>query len=192
VAISIMDIFEIPASRSRARRTCKAEAPEIKAPDASTPIIDRLRADLLERTSSIETRAPPMVGLPQVTMPIFDTPAAAPAKVALTEAGYLILLSLAGGATHGYRIMQMINDVFRTDLRIGPGTLYRTLQRLAADGLIEEVEAAGDEDGDPERRRAYRMTRRGLEATRDEMRRLEVLVRLAKAQLPGAPAGPPA
>jgi DNA-binding PadR family transcriptional regulator len=110
---------------------------------------------------------------------------AAAEKVALTEAGYLILLSLAGGATHGYRIMQVINDVFRTELRMGPGTLYRTLQRLTADGLIEEVEAASDEDGDAERRRAYRMTSLGLDAARDEMRRLEVLVRLAKAQLPG-------
>jgi len=122
-------------------------------------------------------------------MSVPDRSVAAPAKVALTEAGYLILLSLAGGSTHGYRIMQVINDVFRTELRIGPGTLYRTLQRLAADGLIEEVEVTGDEDGDPERRRAYRITRRGLEAARDEMGRLDVLVRLAKAQLPGAPAG---
>jgi DNA-binding PadR family transcriptional regulator len=104
----------------------------------------------------------------------------------LTEAGYLILLSLAGGATHGYRIMQVINDVFRTDLRMGPGTLYRTLQRLMTDGLIEEVEASGEDDADAERRRAYRLSGRGLAAARGEMRRLEVLVRLAKAQLPGA------
>ncbi len=103
----------------------------------------------------------------------------------LTEAGYLILLALAGGATHGYRIMQLINDVFRTNLRIGPGTLYRTLQRLTADGMIEEVEAA-DEGGEAERRRAYRLTGRGLTAARGEMRRLEALVRLAKAQLPSA------
>jgi len=84
----------------------------------------------------------------------------------------------------GYRLMQTINDVFRADLRMGPGTLYRTLQRLTADRLIEEVDA--DEDGDPERRRAYRMTDLGLDAARDEMRRLGVLVRLAKAQLPSA------
>jgi len=104
----------------------------------------------------------------------------------LTEAGYLILLTLAGGATHGYRIMQVINDDFRTDLRIGPGTLYRTLQRLTADGLIEALEAVVDEEGDAERRRAYRLTARGLTAALGEMRRLQVLVRLAKTQLPGA------
>jgi DNA-binding PadR family transcriptional regulator len=103
-------------------------------------------------------------------------------KAVVTEAGYLILLSLADGESHGYRIMQVINDVFRTDLRIGPGTLYRTLQRLTADGLIVEVEGdAGD--GDPERRRAFRITARGEHAAREETSRLEALVRLARVQL---------
>jgi len=52
--------------------------------------------------------------------------------------------------------------------------------------MIEAVEASGDEEGDAERRRAYRLTADGLTAARGETRRLEVLVRLAKAQLPGA------
>jgi len=107
-------------------------------------------------------------------------------KVVLTEAGYLILLSLSNGPAHGYRIMQVINDIFRSDLRMGPGTLYRTLQRLAADGLIEEVEDKGEEGPDPERRRAYRLTAPGLEAAADEVRRLDGLARLGKAQLKAA------
>ncbi len=111
---------------------------------------------------------------------------APPTKVLLTEAGYLILLSLSNGPLHGYRVMQVINDVFSSDLRMGPGTLYRTLQRLAADGLIEEVEAKGEEGADPERRRAYQLTGAGLEAAGEEMRRLEALVRLGKAQLKAA------
>jgi DNA-binding PadR family transcriptional regulator len=98
----------------------------------------------------------------------------------LTQAGYLILLSLASGPAHGYRIMQMINSVFRTDLKIGPGTLYRTLQRLSSAGLIEDIET---DSGDGERRRAYRLTGPGAAAARDEMRRLDLLVRLAKVQL---------
>jgi DNA-binding PadR family transcriptional regulator len=126
-----------------------------------------------------------MGGVPESSAPTDAAALYQAAAPPLTEAGYLILLALAGGATHGYRIMQVINDVFRTDLRIGPGTLYRTLQRLTADGLIEAVEAAGGEDGDAERRRDYRLTARGLMAARGEMRRLEVLVRLAKAQLKG-------
>lgn len=124
------------------------------------------------------------MGLYPQTVPSLDEPSSAPAeKVVLTEAGYLILLSLSGGPAHGYRIMQVINDIFRGDTRVGPGTLYRTLQRLAGDRLIEEIDAKGEEDGDAERRRAYQLTGLGLDAARDEMRRLEVLVRLGKAQL---------
>lgn len=107
-------------------------------------------------------------------------------KVFLTEAGYLILLTLSNGPAHGYRMMQVINDVFRSDLRMGPGTLYRTLQRLVTDGLIEEVEERGEEGADPERRRAYQLTGLGLEAANDEMGRLDALVRLGKAQLKAA------
>ena len=82
--------------------------------------------------------------------------------------------------------MQVINDIFRSDLRMGPGTLYRTLQRLVTDGLIEEVDEKGEEGGDPERRRAYQLTSRGLEAAGDEVRRLDGLVRLGRAQLKAA------
>jgi DNA-binding PadR family transcriptional regulator len=125
------------------------------------------------------------MGIHPQTVPSLDEPSPASAEgVVLTEAGYLILLSLSGGPAHGYRIMQVINDIFRGDSRMGPGTLYRTLQRLAGDRLIEEIDAKGEEDGgDAERRRAYQLTGLGLDAARGEMRRLEVLVRLGKAQL---------
>lgn len=99
----------------------------------------------------------------------------------LTEPAYIILVALASRPAHGYRIMQIINDVFRTGLKVGPGTLYRTLQRLTSAGLITEVEAVGDDED--ERRRAYRITAAGLESVKTEVRRLDVLVRLAKAQL---------
>ena len=112
------------------------------------------------------------------------TTPADPLAAPLTQAGYLILLALAPAPTHGYRIMQVINDVFRTEIRIGPGTLYRTLQRLTLDGLIVEVET-DDPDVEPEsdRRRAYRLTSAGSRAAAEETRRLDVLVRLAKIQL---------
>jgi DNA-binding PadR family transcriptional regulator len=120
----------------------------------------------------------------QAVLPSTDQ---APArKVVLTEAGYLILLALSNGPAHGYRLMQVINDIFRCDLRMGPGTLYRTLQRLVTDGLIEEVEDKADEGSDPERRRAYRLTGLGFEAASEEVRRLDGLVRLGKAQLKAA------
>src|SRR5258708_35805091 len=98
----------------------------------------------------------------------------------LTEPGYVILVALLARPAHGYRIMQMINDVFRTGLRLGPGTLYRTLQRLTAAGLIDEVEPVDDDED--ERRRAYSLTPTGREAVQAAVPRLDMLVKRAKAQ----------
>jgi DNA-binding PadR family transcriptional regulator len=104
--------------------------------------------------------------------------------ILLTEPGYLILLSLMPQPAHGYRIMQIINDMFRTGFKMGPGTLYRTLQRLTTEALIDEIETPQGEEADVDRRRAYRLTAKGVAAARAETQRLETLVRLAKVQLP--------
>ena len=111
---------------------------------------------------------------------------AASAPVLLSEPGYLILLSLMPQPAHGYRIMQIINDMFRTGFKMGPGTLYRTLQRLMAGALIDEIETPQEDEADADRRRAYRLTAKGVAAARAETQRLQILVRLAKAQLPPA------
>jgi DNA-binding PadR family transcriptional regulator len=127
--------------------------------------------------------APSVTGGDQAGMGMTDSDAP---KVmpALTPAEFLIILSLSPEPAYGYRIMQLINDVFRTDTRIGPGTLYRALQRLASNGLIEEAGDALGEDED-ERRKLYRLTARGHEVARKELQRLETLTRLARARLGG-------
>ncbi|MGH3762599.1 PadR family transcriptional regulator [Actinophytocola sp.] len=86
----------------------------------------------------------------------------------LTPAGYQVLLALAGGRTHGYAVMRFIDEVTGGSVQLGPGTLYRTIARLVADGLVEEV--AGGESDEPHdaRRRYYRLTDLGhLAATRE-------------------------
>lgn len=105
----------------------------------------------------------------------------------LTPAVFHILLALADGEKHGYAIMQEIGA--RTDgaMRLGPGTLYGSIQRMLKDGLIVEAqERAGTTHGE-ERRRYYRLTSFGLRVLRAEARRLEQLVRIAqnKQVLPG-------
>jgi DNA-binding PadR family transcriptional regulator len=67
----------------------------------------------------------------------------------------LILSSLAGGAKHGYALMQDIEEFAGVTLR--PGTLYGALSRLEGMGLIEAL--AGDG-----RRRPYRLTPAGATA----------------------------
>ena len=67
----------------------------------------------------------------------------------------LILSSLAGGAKHGYALMQDIEEFAGVTLR--PGTLYGALSRLEGMGLIESLEGDG-------RRRPYRLTDPGATA----------------------------
>ena len=100
----------------------------------------------------------------------------------LTEASFLILLSLAQQPMHGYLVMQTINTVFETDFKMSPGTLYRTLQRLTVAGLIEEI-ALGDMDPEDDRRRGFSITDRGRLAASEEMIRLEQLLGVARKQL---------
>jgi DNA-binding PadR family transcriptional regulator len=94
----------------------------------------------------------------------------------LTPAVFHIMLALAEGERHGYAIMQEVNKLTDAQLHLGPGTLYRSIQRMLVDGLIEERADAPDADDDDERRRYYRLTAFGLDVARAEASRLETLV----------------
>ena len=104
------------------------------------------------------------------------------AMLPLQMAAFHILLALSTGEAHGYGIMHDVEA--RTDgaLRLGPGTLYRTIQRLLEEGLIEEPRKLSSEKDDP-RRRYYRITPFGMAVARAETQRLTDLVRLAKGAL---------
>lgn len=99
----------------------------------------------------------------------------------LQPATFHILMALAGEDRHGYAVIQEI--AARTDgaIRLSAGTLYRSLQRMLEQGLIEETEDRPAPDEDDERRRYYRITRFGETVARAEARRLQELVRLARA-----------
>lgn len=97
-------------------------------------------------------------------------------------------LALAEGDLHGYAIMQEIRDATARQVTVGPGTLYRSLERMVADGMIREVP-------DPEgsrRRRRYRLTPWGRRVIEAEAMRLATLVGVAMARglLPLARAHP--
>ena len=94
----------------------------------------------------------------------------------LTPAVFHILLALSAEERHGYGI---IKDVFaRTNgkLRLGAGTLYGSIKRMSEAGLLEESDQRPDAEHDDERRRYYRLTKRGRDAAQLEARRLEQLV----------------
>lgn len=102
--------------------------------------------------------------------------------VPLTAAVFHILLALADGRKHGYAIMKQVAADGGSNLRMGPGTLYGSLQRMAAAGLVEEHEEEREEDrqeGD-DRRRYYQLTTGGQRALRGELERLRQALAAAK------------
>lgn len=93
--------------------------------------------------------------------------------IPLPSATLHILLALAAGPMHGYAIMRRVDDLSDGAVRMGPGTLYGSIKRMLADGLIEEIEPSPDDD---ERRRIYRMTGLGERASATEVQRLKRLL----------------
>jgi DNA-binding PadR family transcriptional regulator len=100
-----------------------------------------------------------------------------------------LLLALLDGENHGYALMRIVDEQSHGAVRMGPGTLYGTLNRLLGDGLI--VETTDDVDrSDNERRRYYRLTQDGERAAHLELDRLRTLVDRFRSipRLGGAPA----
>jgi len=100
----------------------------------------------------------------------------------LPPASFHILVSLAGEERHGYAIIQDVEERTDGDLRLSPGTLHRSIQRMLQQGLIVESQRRPAPALDDERRRYYRITPLGTATARAEMRRLSQLVRLARAR----------
>jgi DNA-binding PadR family transcriptional regulator len=100
----------------------------------------------------------------------------------LTPAVFHILLALADGERHGYSIMQEVEARTDNKVRLGPGTLYGSIKRMLADGLIEESDERPDAALDDERRRYYRLTAFGRRVAIAEAMRLESLVGAARAK----------
>jgi DNA-binding PadR family transcriptional regulator len=113
----------------------------------------------------------------------------------LTPAMFALLLALTEGERHGYALMSDTERLSKGAITLGPGTLYRTLQRMRVDGLILEVDAdplATQVDRRAQRRRRYQITDVGLALARSEAQRLAALVNSdpSQALLRSAPPGP--
>jgi DNA-binding PadR family transcriptional regulator len=100
----------------------------------------------------------------------------------LTPAMFHILLALADRERHGYHIMQEVETRTEGKMRLGPGTLYGSIKRMLADGLIEESDERPDPELDDERRRYYRLTDFGYRVAGAEAQRLAQLVKAARSK----------
>jgi DNA-binding PadR family transcriptional regulator len=100
----------------------------------------------------------------------------------LPAAAFQILLALAGEDLHGYGIMRQVADQTGGRLRLGPGTLYSSIQTLLEAKLIEELAPREDARLSHERRRYYRLTTAGRRLARYEADRLADLLRVARSK----------
>jgi len=100
----------------------------------------------------------------------------------VTPPVFALLLALTSDDRHGYALMDDVAELTAGTVTLGPGTLYRSLQRMLVDGLIEELTEAVpvSEDRRAERRRSYRITAAGREAVREQARRLRILTDAAR------------
>lgn len=100
----------------------------------------------------------------------------------LPSAAFQILLSLAEESLHGYGIMRQVEQQTNGRMRLGPGTLYSSIQALLEDGLIEELDRNSTREGSDERRRYYRLSASGRKVARSEAERLADLLRVARVK----------
>src|ERR1700684_2442396 len=97
----------------------------------------------------------------------------------LPSAAFQILLSLADEDLHGYGIMRQVAEQTANRMRLGPGTLYSSIQTLLDSHLIEEADRPAATDA--RRRRHYRLTSVGRKLARTEAEHLADTLRIARA-----------
>lgn len=98
----------------------------------------------------------------------------------LTEATFMILLSLSTDSKHGYAIMQDVESLSEGRVAFSTGTLYGALSRLLDQGWIERVE---EEQASGRTRKSYKLGELGRRILNAEMERLAGLVSVARLRL---------
>ena len=93
-----------------------------------------------------------------------------------TEQALLILVSLSGGAKHGYAIIEDVESM--TGQRLGAGTLYGAIARLEAQEFIVALAPSG-------RRRPYKLTGAGERALKARLDMLAAVIGTGQGRLRG-------
>jgi DNA-binding PadR family transcriptional regulator len=106
----------------------------------------------------------------------------------LTPASFQILVALADGEKHGYAILKEVERRTEGKVRLRAGTLYTALARLVDEELVEESRERPDPALDDERRRYYRLSRRGRAVATAEAERLAEALEQLRAKLRARPA----
>ena len=100
----------------------------------------------------------------------------------LNHADFHVMLALGDDERHGYAIMLHVEELTEGAVKLGPGTLYTSIKRLLASGMIEESGERPDPEVDDQRRRYYRLTKLGRKVLSAEVQRMERMLRHARAK----------
>jgi len=102
----------------------------------------------------------------------------------LTPAVFQILLSLMTRVMHGFGLIEDIEERTAGQVSLGPATMYRSLESMEREGLIEETEQPADRPGSRKRRSFYyRITDFGRAVAKAETLRLANQVNQAATQV---------
>jgi DNA-binding PadR family transcriptional regulator len=114
-----------------------------------------------------------------------NTPARVKELLPLRPAVFHILVVLAEGERHGYAIKQEVEKRTEGVIKMGPGTLYESIQRMLEKGLIVESAERPSPQRDQSQRRYYRLVGFGRQVLEAEVARLAAVVDDARATLVG-------
>jgi len=101
----------------------------------------------------------------------------------LTRSLLHVLLALHEGERHGYAIKKHVEARSKGIVRMGPGTLYTTIQKAEDAGLIEESDERPSPSEDHAQRRYYDLTVLGRRVLRTEVERIGTLMDAARVSL---------
>jgi DNA-binding PadR family transcriptional regulator len=100
----------------------------------------------------------------------------------LNHADFHIMLALGDEERHGYAIMLHVEELTEGETTMGPGTLYTSIKRMLASGMIEESGERPDPEMDDQRRKYYKLTKLGRKVLSAEVQRMERMLRHARTK----------
>lgn len=103
---------------------------------------------------------------------------APPTRTPLKPAVFHILLALSQGQLHGLAIADSVEEETAGQIRLGPGTLYRSLKEMTEAGLLRQVASRAE---DP-RRKIYELTDEGRGLVQAEAERLARVLEVARSR----------
>jgi DNA-binding PadR family transcriptional regulator len=93
----------------------------------------------------------------------------------LPQVAFSVLFALSLKPRHGYELAQQIEQDSKGRVKLGPGALYGSIKQLRDDNFIEDLPF----EDETERRRYYRLTKKGWDRLSYELQYLENIVRLS-------------